>query len=82
MFPIPIDVQVKQIVNNVLQNESPSSREIAVALEANQRYIDYLDWLKDNIPPQDESIVIEVNGMRIKFQNTDDFSNWLSEQLI
>ena len=81
MFPTPIDVQVKQIVDGVLQSERPSSREIAVVLEANQRYIDYLDWLKDNIPPQDGSVTIEVDGTRIKFQNAEIFASWLAERL-
>jgi hypothetical protein len=81
MCQTPIDVQARQIVKNVLMSESPSTREIAVSIEANQSYMDYLDWLKDNIPPQDGSVTIEVDGKRIKFQSVENFSEWLAERI-
>jgi hypothetical protein len=84
MCQTPIDEQAKQIVSDTLlrgSNGEASSREIAIALEANQSYIDYLDWLKDNMPPIDESVTIDVEGTRIKFQNADDFSDWLAERI-
>ncbi len=77
-YPTPIDEQVKQITSSVF--DGASSRDIAIALEANQAYIDYLDWLKDNTT-FDESVTIEVGGTRIKFKNDDDFSNWLVEHM-
>ena len=84
MFPIPIDEQAKQIVSDALlrgSNGEASSREVAVALEANQSYIDYLDWLKDNMPPIDESVTIRVKETLIKFQNVEGFADWLAERI-
>lgn len=78
MYQTPIDEQVKQITSSVF--DGASSRDIAIALEANQAYIDYLDFLKDNLDV-DESVTIEVDGTRIKFKNDDDFANWLAERM-
>ena len=78
MFPTPIDEQVREITSAVYSGSS--SREIAVAIEAEQAYIDYLDWLKDNLSV-DTSVTIEVDGTRIKFKNDDDFADWLSERM-
>ena len=75
----PIDEQVRQIVQ--VAYDGAGSREVAVAIEANQAYIDYLDWLKDNMPALDGSVTIEVDGTRITFKNEDDFTNWLVEQM-
>lgn len=83
MSPTRIDEQIRQITDMTFQRASEglaSNREIAIALEANQAYIDYLDWLKDNAQ-QDQGIMVEVDGTRIKFNNEDDFSDWLAEQL-
>ena len=77
-FPIPIDEQVKQITTAAIQNGD--KRSLAIAHEAGQAYIEYLDWLKDNIT-FDQSVTIEVNEARIKFKNDIDFSNWLAEQM-
>lgn len=77
-----IDKQVRQITDDTFSRASEglvTNREIAVAVEANQAYIDYLDWLKDNIQPIDLSVTVEVNKTQIKFKNVDDFSNWLAE---
>jgi hypothetical protein len=85
MCQTPIDEQVRQITQAVFIHHSEGqvlSREIAVALETNQAYIEYLDWLKDNIPPIDSSVIIDVKGTRIKFSNSDCFSDWLAERLI
>jgi hypothetical protein len=79
MCQTPIDEQVKQITSSVY--DGASSREVAVAIEANQAYIDYLEWLKDNLPTGDETVMIEVDGTRIVFKNEDDFANWLAEQM-
>ncbi len=79
MSPTPtIDEQVKQITDSAFHGAS--SREIAIALEANQAYIEYLDWLKDNLSV-DGSVIVETGGTRIRFNNEDDFSNWLAEQI-
>lgn len=78
-FQTPIDEQVNQIVSAVY--DGASSRDVAIAIEAQQAYIEYLDWIKDNIPPQDGTVTIEVDGTRIVFKNEDDFSNWLAEQM-
>jgi hypothetical protein len=84
MCQTPIDEQVRNIVSGTMQRGYEglaSSREVAIALEANQSYIDYLDWIKDNMPMFEESITIEVQGTRIKFENVEKFSDWLAEQL-
>jgi hypothetical protein len=79
MCQTPIDEQVRQI-SEVAYNGA-SVREIAVAIEANQAYIEYLDFVKDNMPPADGTVTIEVDGTRVTFKNEDDFTDWLEEQM-
>ena len=79
MCQTPIDKQVNQIVSAVY--DGASSRDVSIAIEANQAYIEYLDWLKDNLPTGDDTVMIVVDGTRIVFKNEDDFTNWLAEQM-
>lgn len=82
----PIDVQVRQITANILRRiyeGTASKREISIAIEANQRYAEYLEFLKSQeaFMHSDPSILIEVKGTKVKFRNENDFANWLGEQL-
>lgn len=76
----PIDELVKQITA-VAYSGKATAREIAIAIEARQAYIDYLDLLKDNAPPEDYGVTIEVDGTRIRFEDDDSFENWLADVL-
>jgi len=81
MCQILLDEQVRQITTTVLMAECGASmREIAIAIEANQAYIEYLDWLKDHIT-FDESVTIEIDKTQIKFQNMDELSDFLVERM-
>lgn len=79
MFQTPIDEQVRQITSAVY--DGAGDRDIAIAIEANQSYIDYLEFLGDNLPKIGLSVTVEIDGTRIRFKNDEDFANWLSEKM-
>lgn len=57
-------------------------RELAMVVEANQKYVDYLDDLftaKLEVPA--ECVTVQVNGTTIKFENADKFADWLAENI-
>ena len=77
-----IDKQVNQITADTLRRVSDGqadSRELAVALEANQRYIEYIDWLKDNISAG-TSVTVLVDEQAVKFDDTNALAEWLAER--
>ena len=76
----PIDTIVKDMIARA-HADGADPKTIAMAVEANQLYYEYLDWLKDYEWELDGSITVEVNGTRVKFENTDTFSSWLAEQV-
>jgi hypothetical protein len=54
---------------------------IAVALEANQLYVEYLDELKDRDPAFETSITVKVDNQNIRFNDDDGFAKWLAENM-
>ncbi len=74
-----IDKQVREITESVMSS-NPSAREIAVAIEANQMYADYLEQVLD-APAGDNGVMVSVDGTLIRFKDTEDFSSWLVELL-
>lgn len=60
-------------------------RILAIGIEINQRYFEYLEELENALTDGriqiGNSVTVIVDGKKIKFKNTDDFSNWLSENL-
>jgi hypothetical protein len=60
-----------------------TSRDLAIVVEANQLWIDYLDRLLDepSLPIHDECVTVKAQGKTIKFQNTDNLADWLAENM-
>jgi proline dehydrogenase len=57
-----------------------SERIIAEAAECNQRYLEYLDDLLDNVPQTGENgVIVAVSGQKIKFNGADTMASWLAE---
>lgn len=79
-----LDEQVREIAQSVMSGTTTAAgtrRELAVAAEANQLLVEYIDWLKDDLPTLDGPIVVDVGGTQIRFKNDEDFASWLSEML-
>ena len=74
----PLDRQVIEFTEGVLANPSP--RGLAMAIEANQRLLEYLDELKD-AELTSSGVTVMVDGESVHFQNEEDFSDWLSENM-
>lgn len=54
---------------------------VAVALEANQLYIEYLDGLKYLTTDQNSSVTVKVDEKTIRFKNVEGLADWLSESM-
>lgn len=80
---------IEQIVlesNFILKNtKNPDPSTLAIGAEINQNFIDYLDELDDGLLSGEISIQTEVyvvvDGTKIRFKDTDGFTNWLSENM-
>ena len=79
MSLIHIEQAVKNI--NALVDENSSPRELALAIEANQLFKEYLEALEDSNLRIDPGITVKVKGTVIRFDNQNAFANWLSEYL-
>lgn len=55
-------------------------RVLAVGIEMNQRYLEYLEELETAPLQVANGINIEVDGSIIHFDDMESFSSWLSEQ--
>jgi sulfur carrier protein ThiS len=72
--------QINLLVNQMNETGKPDKRVLAIAAEANQRYIEYLDELETTAKPCPAEVVVEVDGETIKFQNIQDVATWLTTQ--
>jgi hypothetical protein len=61
------------------QEGTLDKRMLAVGIDINQHYTEYLDRLLDGDLVIDNGVTVDVDGQRIRFGNTDDFSAWLAE---
>lgn len=52
---------------------------MAHCCELQQQYIDYLDALEVAII--DAGVVIEIDGEKVRFENTDDFADFVAGEL-
>lgn len=80
MSLIHIEQAVRNINAKVDENSSP--RELALAVEANQLFKEYLEALEDSDLRIDPSVTIKVKGTTIRFDGRNDFADWLTEYLI
>lgn len=70
--------QASDLHNKALSGQPITSRDVAVCVELNQMYFDFLEELEISAKISDE-VVCAVDGQAIKFKSIDDFSNWLVE---
>jgi hypothetical protein len=71
--------EVNDIVRRLYEDRKLSKRVLAIAAECNQIYLDYLDYLQDNIHVRNDGITVAVDGKKIKFQNADSMAAWIAE---
>jgi len=55
-------------------------RALAIAVEMNQLYCDYLDSLLDSDLSVDIAVTVKVDGKCVKFRNIGDVSSWLTSK--
>lgn len=55
-------------------------RLLALAVEANQRYIEYLEEVQA-MPRFDPSVTVKVDGSTIRFENDQQFAEWLAGRM-
>lgn len=58
-----------------------NSRDMALVMEANQRYTEYLEWLETMPLVVNTNLTLEVDGKRVRFQTIDNMASWLSENI-
>jgi hypothetical protein len=71
--------EVNNIARKMYEDGELSKRVLAIAVECNQIYADYLDYLQDNIRVRNDGITVAVDGKKIKFQNADSMAAWIAE---
>jgi hypothetical protein len=78
---VPILERLLDDVMDCVDLGNPRSR--AIAIEANQRYIEYLDELRDVILSTclDESVTIKIDGKSIRFETVNKLANFLAETM-
>lgn len=74
--PISIDRELMRLNADLLRTGA-DPRTIAIALEANQRALDYMDELAEREEP-DRPVLVKVNGTKIKFADADGLANWIA----
>lgn len=79
---------IQQIVNEANDKlaqlrgtEGFTKRVLAVGIEINQRYTEYLDSLLDGDLSQPDGVTVEVDGKTIHFPTSEAFQNWLAENM-
>jgi hypothetical protein len=63
--------------------EQPSQQELAVVIEMMTRYIQYLKELEQSVTvtPEDVSVMVKQDGVKIRFKNMEDFSSWMQQSM-
>lgn len=55
-------------------------RDFAMVMEANQRYIEYLEWL-ETLPLKNSNIILHWDDNTVRFTTIDDMADWLAEHI-
>jgi hypothetical protein len=77
-------MSIQQIVNEtnqILHSEPPTKRVLAVGIEINQRYLEYLEWLEEQDLSTENGVTVNVDGQKIRFPDMDKFANWITENM-
>ena len=72
--------QIVDTANAILEQDKPTKQMLAVGIEINQRYTEYLDELLDGDLSQPEGVTVAVDGKTIHFPTSEAFANWLAEK--
>jgi hypothetical protein len=75
----PLDKAAQEFVQEV--HARPSVRGAAMAIEINQRYMEYLDSLISGAPKFESDITVQVDGESVKFGSMEAMVNWLAEYM-
>lgn len=73
--------QTNQILAQAQEAGQLSKRVLAVGIEINQRYSEYLEQLETSDLHIQNGITVTVGGKKIHFKNDNDFSAWLTENV-
>ena len=68
---------INALVEAMNDTGKPDPRVLAVAREANQRYMEYLDALLDNICIS-TAVTVRVDGQTIQFENIEQVAQWIT----
>lgn len=64
-----------------VRSRDATARDLAIAVEINQKYIDILDELLDAEFPTDTSVTVAVDEQNVRFKDANGFTEWLVELL-
>ena len=65
--------------NVILNTEKPSKQVLAVGVEINQKYIEYLEWLEEQDLSDTNGVTVVVDCKTVRFLDMDSFSRWVAE---
>lgn len=69
--------QINATVRAMCDSGKPDPKVLAVAVEANQLYLEWLDELLDGVKVC-TAVVVRVAGETIKFQSIEDVAAWIT----
>lgn len=72
--------QANQIVENMRASGRNDKRVLAVAVEINQLYLEYLEEVETGPIPVHKGVYVEVDGQVIHFKDSEDFARWCAER--
>lgn len=65
-------------ITRLATSEFTDGKTIAVAVESNQIYLEYLDSLLDADIIFDTSVTVKVDGVTIKFNSVEEMAAWIT----
>lgn len=68
---------IYESVHNLLEKEDFGERDLYVAMELAQRYIEILDEIIEDIHIQPQPFDIQFKNHTIRFPGVEEFSSWL-----
>jgi hypothetical protein len=74
-----MSIQQNVLAANKLAFENADSKTLALIVDMNQLYIEYLDEL-ETAPLETKfgEVTVKVDGKTIRFRNVEDFSSWIT----
>lgn len=72
---------INTTVQNMVESGKTDKRVIAIAVEMNQLYLEYLDELADLDLPLVNGVTVDLDGQAVRFRDIQSFSAWLAEHI-